>query len=152
MFVSVNETVVSAARAAPFMVMVPHSLDRVTLVDLLVAWVVVPPAPVAYPTPLPVPPLEVIAPVTAKDVPVAAPIAGVVNDGDVIVWTPVKVFAASVLATVKLASGTVMVRAAVAPEMVNNCEILGTVVFASGRVIALVAVGPAKVIICEPVV
>src|SRR6476469_4847120 len=77
--VSVNDTVVAAAKAAAFIVIVPHNLLSVTLVDLLVAWVTVPPFPVVYPIP---PPLDVIAPVTARLVPVAAPITGVVSDTD----------------------------------------------------------------------
>ena len=47
LLVTVNVTIVAAAKAAPFIVMVPHSLFIVTPVDLLVAWVTVPPAPVA---------------------------------------------------------------------------------------------------------
>jgi len=47
LFVSVNPTLVAAANAAAFMVICPHGLLRGTPVDLLVAWVTAPPAPVA---------------------------------------------------------------------------------------------------------
>lgn len=58
----------------------------------------------------------------------------------VVVCTPVKVLAASVLATVKLASGRVIVRAAVGQENVSIWLIIGTIVFESGRVQVLLAV------------
>jgi hypothetical protein len=62
------------------------------------------------------------------------PSTGVVKLGDVIVCTPVNVFAASVLATVKLASGNIIVRGAVGQEKVSIWLIIGTIVFASGSV------------------
>ena len=46
-FVRVKATVVAAARAAPFIVIVPHNFERVTPVDLLDDCVTVPPAPAA---------------------------------------------------------------------------------------------------------
>ena len=61
--------------AALNMVIAPEVLFNVTPVVRLVAWVTVPPAPVAYPTPAV--PDDVIAPVAARLVPVAAPITGV---------------------------------------------------------------------------
>lgn len=54
--------------------------------------------------------------------------------GDVIVCTPVNVFAASVRATVKFASGNVTVRAAVGPANVTCCPKIGRVLEAFGRV------------------
>ena len=50
------------------------------------------------------------------------------------VCTPVKVCAASVLAAVKFASGSVIVRAAVGPEKVKVCVATGIVVLAAGKV------------------
>ena len=71
----------------------------------------------------------------ATPVPVAKPvIAGVVRAGEVIVCTPVKVFAASVRATVKDASGRVMVRAVVGPVNVICCPKIGNVLLAFGSV------------------
>ena len=61
--------------AALNMVIAPVVLFSVTPVVRLVNCVTAPPAPVAYPTPAV--PDEVTAPVTAKLVPVAAPITGV---------------------------------------------------------------------------
>jgi len=46
-----NETVVLALSVALFSVICPHGRSSVTAVDLLVSWVIVPPAPVEYPTP-----------------------------------------------------------------------------------------------------
>lgn len=51
---------------------------------------------------------------------VGVPRTGVVKLGDVIVCTPVNVFAASVRATVKFASGSVIVRDAVGQLKVSN--------------------------------
>ena len=71
----------------------------------------------------------------ATPVPVAKPvIAGVVIAGEVIVCTPVKVFAASVRATVKDASGRAMERAAVGPVNVICCPKIGNVLLAFGSV------------------
>lgn len=58
----------------------------------------------------------------------------------VVVWTPVNVFPASVLATVKLASGNVIVRAAVGQLNVSIWLIIGIIVLASGKVQVLDAV------------
>jgi hypothetical protein len=70
----VNETLVLYVIAAAFIVIVPVVLFNVTPVDFDVAWVTVPPAPVAYPTP---PEAEVdkieLDPVTASEKVNAAP-------------------------------------------------------------------------------
>ena len=55
LLVRVKLTVVSDASAAAFMVTCPQLAFNVTAVDLLVACVTVPPAPVLYPIALPVP-------------------------------------------------------------------------------------------------
>jgi len=60
-------------------VIAPAVLFNVTLVVRLVSWVTAPPAPVTYPTPAV--PDDVTAPVTARLVPVAAPMTGVTNVG-----------------------------------------------------------------------
>ena len=78
-FVSVNVEEAAAATAALYMVIVPHNLLSVTPVVRLDPCVTVPPAPEAYPIPAPE---EVIAPVAARDVPTAAPIFGVVREGE----------------------------------------------------------------------
>ena len=76
---TVNETTVKFARAALFIVISPVMLLTVTVVDLLVACVCALPAPEVYP--IPDEPEEVIPPVTAREVPVAVPIFGVVSTG-----------------------------------------------------------------------
>lgn len=77
----------------------------------------------------------------ATHVPVANPfITGVVKTGEVIVWTHVNVLAASVRATVKLASGRVIVLAASGQLNVNSWLIIGIIVFESGRVQVLATV------------
>lgn len=65
-------------------------------------------------------------------------VEGVVNDvvnaGLVIDCTPVNVFAASVRAAVKFASGKVTVRAVLGPVNVSCCPKIGSVLAALGRV------------------
>src|SRR5205085_3964388 len=69
---TVKETIAAAASDALCMVIWPDTLLTVTLVDLLVACVTVPPAPVAYPTPA-LGSVLLIAPLTDVLVGVIAP-------------------------------------------------------------------------------
>ena len=99
--VSVKATSTPAAREALFNVMLPQVLFRVTPVDLFVDCVTVPPAPVPYP--IPAVPVETIVPVAVNEVPVAAPITGVVKEvlaGSVTV--PVKVGEVNIVALLSL--------------------------------------------------
>ena len=72
---------------------------------------------------VPVDPEKLLAPDPDAVRPLA--MTGVVIVHEVPVLAPVNVFAASVLATVKAASGIVIVRAAVAPEKVNSFVAIG---------------------------
>jgi hypothetical protein len=96
----------------------------------------------------PVPPKvrRVVAPANAVNE-VEAVVIEVVIAGLVIVWTPVKVLAASVLATVNEASGKVTVLAAVGPANVICWPKIGSVLEALGSVTTVDAPAAAGVVI-----
>src|SRR5947209_6658443 len=91
-------------------------------------------------TKVPVLPAKVFAPEPEAVNPPAN--TGVVSVQEVPVDAPVKVLAASVLATVKAASGSVMVRAAVGPENVICWPKIGRVLLALGSVVVIAPRAP----------
>ena len=76
-----NTAVASLAKESAAVWICPAILFNVTNVTLLVDCCINPPEPELYP--IPAVPLDIIAPVTVSDVPIALSIFGVINTGDI---------------------------------------------------------------------
>ena len=115
-------------------VIAPVVLFSVTPVVRLVACVTVPPAPVAYPTPAV--PEDVTAPVTAKLVPVAAPITGVTITMLVLVQaeiTPLATVPKAGVTNAGLVNSNVLLMLLVVPDWTNGTISAALMTVATGK-------------------